>query len=486
MAVSLNERPYEVAFSKNPIRYKFSTDTALSTPGLKIDVQLWHRKFGDAGLSFVQIFELSLVPDNVGKVEIDLSKVLDSLTDYVLPVINSSLLQEAFDQSGQYYIRYREVTTATPSPAWISELSDSRVVIKGGLPHQQWQGPNYFINQTGILTWQKTGRYIGPAEKAWLTYLHLGTNNQADMSAMVNIYYTDGTSTINAVTVTFDTDVPKYGIYRVPCGSQLALKDIDPAKVIHYYTVRIVAESTSLTVEFKYVVDYRANYSKTTLYYFKSLGGFDGIRLLGELGKKTSYDRQYAEKTLGDKYYLTSEIAAMQENIKNQEQEIYSGSVGLMDDMDQYDRLRDLMLSTKVHQIKFNRWSPVVITNTSIDHGNNLDPIKDFPVEFTPGYVNESYAPDVNIGALPTCPMITGFIVTSEDGDTAPSIGWDENESHVQYVIERWDLLLSAPAEVIYTSGNTHTFASFTLGFARVRAICGFSETPFTEFISLI
>lgn len=476
--VQMTERPYEVCFSRNPVVYRFQTDTALSTPGLRIDVRMFHRKFGSAAFSFVQIFETSLVPDSAGRVSIDLRKILDSLIDYKLPNINSSAIETAFEHAGQVYVDFREVTTATPSPAWTSDLSNSRVVVKGGIPYQHWQGPRYFINFTGLLTWQKTGRYIGPREKSWLTYLHLGLNNQANMSAKVNIYYTDGTSALNAVTMSIAGTVPKYGIYHVPTGGQLNLKDIDDTKTIQYYTVRVVADTTNVTVEFRYVVDYRNTYSTTTLHWFNSLGGFDSVRLRGELNKKTVYERQFAEKMIGADYYSTTELATMQENIKNQEQETYQGSVGLMDDPDMYDRLRDLMVSNKVFEIKFKRWRPVLITNTNVDHGNEADPIKDFPVEYTPGYVNESYSPDIYFGELPTCPLVTDL---ENDGGV---ITWSSAAGHVQYVLERWDVLQTAVQEVIYTSSPTHTFTSFGMdGFVRVKAICGFNETPFTEFV---
>lgn len=475
--ITLLERPYEVCFSRNPVVYKLQTDTALSTSGLKIDVRLLFRKFG--ANDFIQQIAISLVPDSSGIAEIDFSKVLDSLVDYSLPNITNGLPERAFDQVGEFYVEYREITTAAPNPSWITDSSTIRVV-KGGLPHEKWQGPNYFINNNGVLTWQKTGRLIGPTEKAWYSYLHLGTNNQANVAAKVNLYFTDGSVQTNAVTINLpDTAVPKYGIYRIPVGAQLALADLQPAKTIHYYTVRIAADSLNLTVEFKYIIDYRANYSKTTLYYINSLGGLDSIRLLGELGKKVGYDRQFTEKTLGGRYYSTTEIATMQENIKNIEQVTYSGSVGLMDDEDQYDRIRDLMISTKVQMIKFNRWAPVLVTTNSVDMGTNSDPIKDFPVDFTPGYVNESYAPDIRVGDLPVCPLITTFSAAAGLFSWGPS-----SPSHVQYVVELWDVFQTVKQQTILTTNTSYAFTDFGLiGYARVKAICGFSETPFTDFV---
>ena len=141
--ITLLERPYQVCFSRNPVAYKLQTNTALSTQGLKIDVRLMFRRFG--ANDFIQQIAISLVPDSSGIAEIDFSKVLDSLVDYSLPAITTAVPERAFDQVGEFYVGYREITTAAPNPAWTTDSSTIRV-IKGGLPYEKWQGPNYFIN----------------------------------------------------------------------------------------------------------------------------------------------------------------------------------------------------------------------------------------------------------------------------------------------------------------------------------------------------
>lgn len=477
--IQLLERPYEVCFSRNPVVYRLKTTTALNTPGLKVDTRVFFRKKADN--DFVQVIANTLTPDSAGLVEIDYSKVMDSMLDYKLPTVSAVTAERAFEQVGEFYIEYREITTAAPNPTWTSDNGNVITVVKGGLPIEKWQGPNYFINRDGNLTWQKTGRYIGPREKTWMTYLHLGTNNQANMAMKVNVYFTDGTSMTDAVTVTLpDASVPKYGLYRIPAGAQLNLKDLDTAKQIHYYTCRIVAGTTNQTVEFRYTIDYRANYSKATLYWFNSLGGFDSVELKGEMGRKVGYDRQYGERTLGGKYYSNNEAPAMQESIRNLEQMTYQGSIGLMDDEDSFDRYRDLTLSVKVMMLRFNRFIPVVITNSSVDLGSDADPVKDFPIEFTPGFVNENYAPDIRIGELPACPVLTSFSfnVGASQLTWGPAIA-----SHVQYVLELWDADRTAVNSIIYQSGTTYSVPFSAIGWARVKAVCGFAETPFTDFV---
>lgn len=477
MAVTLTERPYEVAFSRNPVIYKFSTDTALNTSGLRIDVRLFYRAFD--GNDFLQIVDVSLVPDSAGTVQVDFQKILDSLVEYKLPTIKSLAAEKAFSQVGQFYVDYREATITTPTPAFTSDLNKSRIVIKGGLPYEKWQGPNYFIKQSGNLTWQKHGRYIGPKELSWITYLHLGANNQEGLSAKVNIWYTDGTNTENAVAIPLPgSAAPKYGVFRIPVGYQLRLADINKDKTIWYYTVRIASAITDLTPEFRYEVDYRNTYSKFTMYYFNSLGGFDSIRLLGNTSKEAKYDQTVAEKTLTDKYYLTTEVAAQSYVTQKIEQLVYKSSVGLMDDGEELDRIRELHLSKMVSIIRFNRWNPVILTGNSIDFGSDADPVKDIPVEWTPGYTNESYAPDIRIGDLPACPIVTNLTLNEL------TFTWTGSSEHVQYVVEIWDMFQTSITQVIYTTSNSYTISPILGGFIRVKGVCGYSESPFTNFVS--
>ena len=478
MAVTLTERPYEVAFSRNPVIYKFRTDTALNTAGLRIDVRLFHREF--AGNTFLQIVDVSLVPDSTGSVQVDFQKILDSLLEYQLPTIKSASSEKAYSQVGQFYVDYREATTAAPSPSWTSDLNKSRIVVKGGLPYQQWQGPNFFIKQSGNLTWQKHGRYIGHKELSWMTYLHLGANNQEGLNAKVNVWYTDGTNTENAVVIPLPvTAAPRYSIFRIPVGYQLRLDKLNEEKTIWYYTVRIAGTTTDLTPEYRYEIDYRNTYSKFTMYFFNSLGGFDSVRLLGNTSKEAKYDQTVAEKTLTDKYYLTTEVAAQSYVTQKIEQIVYKSSIGLVDDGDIVDRARELFLSKSVSIIRFNRWNPVILLNNSIDFGSDADPVKDLPVEWTPGYTNESYSPDIRIGDLPSCPIVTNLAVSEGN------ITWTGHDQSVQYVIEVWDVFQTSITQVIYTTSTSYNIGTIVAGFVRVKADCGFNQSPFTEFVTL-
>ena len=75
--------------------------------------------------------------------------------------------------------------------------------------------------------------------------------------------------------------------------------------------------------------------------------------------------------------------------------------------------------------------------------------------------------------------MITTFSAAAGVFTWGPS-----SASHVQYVVELWDVLQTVKQQTILTAGTSYTFTEFGLiGYARVKAICGFSETPFTDFV---
>ncbi len=474
MAASIIERPYEISFSRNPVRYALSTNTALTTAGLKIQVRLNFQKF--SGVFFETIITLSLTPDSNGHVYVDFSKILDSLVNYQLPEIGLNTPSEAFDQVAKFYIDYREVTTAAPNPSWTSDSANLRYVNKGGLPYQLWQGGNYFINYASDtkppLTWQKSGRSIGPTENHWLTYLHMGAAT-TDGKAVVQIVYTDGTYS-SLINLLFPgSTVPKYGIYRIPVGvTQLGLADINPAKTIHYYKVWIQADGVDMKAAYEFYVDYRNNYNSAQFNFFNSLGGFDSVRIRGEIEREARYETEIAETTPEAGYYAENDLPPQQFAAQVLEDVVFKGSVGLTDDHYEIDVLRDFRISKGVYEAKYGRWWTVTLLNGSVNLGSVQDAVKDFPVEWTYGILNENYAPDINIGPLPTCPVVTDIIYGSS------TLSWTGDPSHVSYIVEiKYYYIGGLPPAIqtIYTTGTSVSvddLGGLTDVTYRIRAVC--------------
>lgn len=474
MAVTIIERPGEISFSRNPIRYSLQTDTSLATPGLKIDVGLFFKEFLSGGFPpTTAIIEVPLTPDSNGIVSIDFNKILDSLVINELPLLSATGVQISTKNIGQFFIKYRETTTASPSPSWTTDSASYRQVLKGGLPYQLWQRANYFVAYNSptkpCLTWQKSGRSIGPTEKSWLSYIHLNADT-TNVNAKVSIFYTDGTSSIDAVTVAFPaTNVYQYAVYQIPVGiEQLNLTSINPSKTIHYYGVRIEDATVVLKENYYFYPDYRNTYSTTQFNYFNSLGGFDSVRLLGDVTREARYESEVAEISTNDINYNENELAKRQFTQQVTEQLIYKGSIGLMDDDYEMDVKRDLRISKGIYEAKYDRWWLVNLVNSPVNLGSTSDPIKDFPIEWTYGIENENYAPDIEIGPLPVCPVVTGA------SNTFTTVSWTGNAAHESYIVEVWYTSITIIRFLIYTTNTTVTFSnpgSAAVSY-RIKAVC--------------
>ena len=479
MSLILIERPAETSFSRNPVRYSLVTNTALDMAGLRIDVRLLYKALTASG--YTRTFEISLAPDSNGVASIDLNKILDSLVTNSLPSIASTSVQRAFEQVGMFYIEYREISNATPTAGWTSDSTSARYVVKGGLPYERWQGPNYFLTYPNpFLTWQKTGRNIGATESSWLTYLHTGAS-ATSVSAKVSIYYTDGTSDLDAITMAFpDATVVKNSMYRIPVGPEHAgITAFDTAKVVEHYAVKVVDGSSTLHEDYLFTVDYRNTYSTTTFNFINSIGGMDSIRVRGTIQREARYENQMAETTPDAGYFNENQLVPTTFTQQVMEQITFKGSIGLMDDDDEMDRLRDLRISKGVYQAKFGRWWPVNLVNGTTNMGSADDELKDYPLEWTYGFINESYAPEsVTFDDLPTCPIVTGITYTGT------TLSWTGDASHISYEIDVTNASGTFVLKYkIYTNSTSVTGplvsdggGLFTMTF-KIRARCGYNTS---------
>lgn len=483
MAVTILEKPHTIAFSRNPVNYSLITDTAITTAGLTIEVKLFFQAFNTVGFS--EVITLPLTPDNTGKVQVDFKKILDSLVNFELPTFDIAV-QKAFAQVGFYYIDYREITTATPNPAWLSQMPGTpHVVIKGGLPYERWQGPNWFVNfdypEKPYLTWQPSGRECATWEKMWLSYFHMKASD-SEFVVKYKVVYTD--STVNTdKELSFPAAEPTYcGIYRFPTGiDQLGLTALEPAKKIYYYEVQIFDRlpdgDLPITTPYLYYVDYTIDYQTQQFNYFNSLGSIDSIRILGDIERVVEYERDIAENNPGHEYYIDENLVPMLFTQQVLEQVSFKGNIGWLDAFKTQDLIRDLLVSKGVHQVKYNRWWPINITSRQADLGSLIADKRDLPLEWNYGFTNENYAPEwATIGGMPTCPIVTGLTGVVLDLATA-SINWIVDSKHITFTVE----LSLADGSIVSTLFNQLPPVNVSrIGpnkRVRVKANCGFANS---------
>jgi hypothetical protein len=396
MATSITERPNAVNWSKNPVKYHFHTDTVLTTAGLSIEVKLYF-KFIEGG-AFEEVISWPLTPDKDGNASIDWQRVIDSKLNFLVPPSVDDLLL-CDEQTAIVHIMFREVTAADSNPAWTDDVANTFYVIKGGLPEHRWHKTKYWDDFTyqwkQWMTWKKNNFKIAPSQYCWLTYRHDADTTGVGADVRITLYYTDGTSDDTTLIAAPGNVFKKYGIYRIPVGVvNLALDNVNPAKkIVRMAVVPRDEAGVALTNAFNIYIDYSNYYDTITMQYFNSTGGFDSCRVLGDIEPSHQRTADMAESN-AENDGVSNVLPAMQFTQQVEEQMMFRGNVGLLNNAQEQDVLRDLLLSKEVYEYKFSQWYRINITNQSTEFGARSSDLFQLPLEWSYGYINESYAPD--------------------------------------------------------------------------------------------
>lgn len=392
--VFIIDEPYEVSWSRNPIRYGIHTTTSLDVSGIVIEVKL---KFKTVENTFSDIITQSLAPDKEGNVFIDISFILDSLLKYQLPDLVSNTVEPIVLQKGFFYIDYREISSLNGNQGWNTTKDRIRTVIKGGLSNESWSRERFFTDYLPshkmFLTWQESGYLASPKEILFLHFLSV-TSTFSQLSISVKVHYSDSAEILKSVLIGPDTGVNKYDIYIIPVGvEQLQLHLLNPDKNIQWWEVTILQDSTLLTSPYRFIYDYRYFKDEVQFNFFNSLGGIDSIRIKGNW--ETTHVRDVTEiERVSDPYaYNQNELPAEIDDNVFKERITWKGNAGFMNSKQQ-DRYRDLFLSRKRVAIFRGRWVNARILNKNTSLYNTAENLSNLPLEWSFGFDNVSYTPD--------------------------------------------------------------------------------------------
>lgn len=495
MAITIIERPYGIAWSRNQIRFGFQTDTPVSTPGLFIQVSIY---FSFDTTNWTQVVTLSLLPDSLGACYADISRILDGMLSNFLPTVNGGV-EAAAGNVGNYYIQYREITDANPAPAWSSDVNLK--VIKGGLSYEQWRGSNFFtsymVNNKAFLTWQKSGFLTDTEQTNFLFFLQIA-DSSGQINATFKIHYTDNTEDSSKVLAIGDGSVyPRYSLWSIPTGiAQNSLDAVKPTGMIQWYEVTVTDNSGVLAGPYRYNPDYRQFYNLFYFNFINSLGGIDSIRILGQWEQEQ--DRSFDEVEMIDNDYFsnTNNLPARSGQVNIVEQISYKGNAGFIHDVDVLDAYRELFLSSKVFQIFDAKWMFVVITPNKTSFAFNKQGLRHLPVEWQYSFKNRNYTPmSVVMGELAVCPVPGNLRVTGNDGYIY-HFTFDTSPGQQSYIVE-WEGYVKPNPPVagstfgweIQQSITTNTFdidmTTIQSATIRVKAICANSSSLYSNEVTV-
>lgn len=387
---TVNSRPDEICFSRDPIQYGLHTDLTTDTAGLTIEVALFFCEGAES--VFTQIYKQPCYPNSDGNVTFYPGDIINSMLQYSLPDLAAADIVDRTSQVGRFYIEYREISMATPSPVWTSDSANIRSVIKGGTSYERWKGGNFFSvylpSEKPFLTWQVSGRLAADTERMYLSYLHTSAVT-AGVTAKVRVLYTDATETATAKTLAFPT-IQKNHIYQLPTGLQQLAITAPAGKQIYCWEVTVSTASALLAGPFRYELDNRPAYNPLTLHYVNSQGGLDSIRMTGAAESAIVRTATVAERvTTGfNNNQVTAQLFASSIDLNT----TISANTGFLGKTELL-ALLDILVSRGVYQEKAGRWQPLVLTSQKIALPSSIGDLFSLPLEFQEGYKNSNWTP---------------------------------------------------------------------------------------------
>lgn len=397
MSIVITKRPYGRSFSGNPVHYELTSATASTDSNIFFEFRLMFRLIGDA--LFTEVGRMSWFPTG-GVAEINVQDMLHSQLIWQVPAFpaDEKTVQRADQQTGQFYIEFREITPTDQNPAFdTSELDFIRTIIRGGINFFKWAGNNFWVNYYNVkkpfLTWQLNGRLSGIQERMYLGYL---CNDDGMTSVVIRARVTYLDLSQDLVELPFSPVLDC--LYYVPSGAfQWGFDQLAAAagKSIYYWEIFIVnlsdpASPQTVSEVFKYYADNRNNLNDITLHYRNSLGGLDSVNVRGVVDESLDYNYQEQDITFKPDYFDSHVITAQKLITETQEQQTWKGDIGYLEKEEQ-DRLRDAQIQRDVYMKTGSKWWPINIITKNLKLKSTGDMKFSLPIEFTLGYGGSGY-----------------------------------------------------------------------------------------------
>ena len=347
----------------------------------------------------------TLAPNSNNAVYLYINQYIDSLLKYVVPDMDK-YATDARDQTVQFYIHWRVITETDTDPVWITtEEQKKRLAFKGAVDPEVYSRNNYFLYQAQTklpLTWQPDRRLVMENEPLFFTcYLPDGrTDNKVLRTTAV---------TSDGITITND-----HSIWFLWNGGYLAHINVSPAilgftqastgKKLLYFTAMIVNSDSgeAVTTPLTFYFDFRPRYKFFDLLFHNSLGGFDTVRVKGDITEGIAKDYTEAD---GGMSFNASAGRTKSSDLMHTGISVYKtfkGDAGWREDENAQDALTDLLLSKSIYQYRDGRYIPVVSIQKNVDIRITTDKKFSFQIEWQTAVTGNAYTPGaLQLGIAP-------------------------------------------------------------------------------------
>lgn len=314
MAITVEQVPSFRNWSKNPVVFKFSSNTT-GQSNFKIGVRVEMQDEDLAWRVLGADLHLPLIDDIAS---VDISYMLDAFFRFIFtrqtPIpYQDSTVPELATTYKQFRVSYWERYGDPPADQDIDGPDAYWVYF--GESRKDLDYSTFFtfgINALGkILSNYPVRKTVDEESHEFLPFY--STLNNTEYQAKVGVYFTDGSfqnRTINAID---KITLNEGDIAHFPVGySQLNLDQVNTAKTVHRWTVNIeiAASNAAVTVVYTYYMDCLNRECRHELVYLNLYGMASFFRTTGAWERLLNVSRQKAVALLAEKNWRTRDFQA--------------------------------------------------------------------------------------------------------------------------------------------------------------------------------
>ena len=421
LSVELIKTPGEISFSGNPMSFIFALAPYGSTEksqDIRLSVRVELEDLFGSNV-FNEKRNQVYYPDNDGKIQIDISSIIDPYLEYFIPRITLGRPVAAADQRKRYRIVY--VLQKDNIIVGNAETSAILSVMKGGTSYETMYSQLFFDQH--VVTNKKPLLFSIPDEKTGVEELRfLFWSYPLDDNAPQSVKFVVSLSNGNTAQKTIDGSVMvgKWGVACVPYGfNQCGLQGLVPDGIFPIsYTVEVFTAAGTVVAPVRLVIDHRAIYEPYFLLFRNSIGGMQSIRLRGQVDLEADYDRQQAVRTVLPSQFLNQNLLAQNVTAHTEETKGFKGDTGFVVKPMIDDILGDLPLTSQLFNLVDNMLLPSVLVLKNAKLYSARDTLFSLHLEWQNAFTNQYFTQRGLVGKPAACPAMEKMVVKQKTKST--------------------------------------------------------------------
>lgn len=367
MAITLIQEPEELAYSKNQLIYKISSNnlSGQTLPSLVCKIDYWE---GD----WVELITINQPGETSGPTTTATFDIQSYIDDFLEDINDSKRNFAYFDLPNQWIyervnllVKYRvtfKERYGFPQLDVNPSVQTERYALLGGVSNDlrailNDKAINLSFIERNFLTWQpKTLSVFAKQEHS----LYFAVPPSVNYDVTIQVTYAD-TSQQSQVVASFPS-LSDWWLYEIRTNfDKVELLFPTPENIVSY-NFTITANGQAVSQSQTFVID-RTQYPNFHSYHFRnSLGGYDSLNTYGVLEENSNYERNFLTRILPANF---TNLDRQKSGFRVSEEQVFNVATGWIT-KERATHLRDLLTSVDVWETDVEKSFRIIMLNQSV------------------------------------------------------------------------------------------------------------------------